>query len=581
MRFTPRVVAVLTAATLIFAGCSGGREAQQQPGPADPGVQLDQDGYAVVTGEAKQGGTIRVLGQPEFSHLDPAMGNDGGVNNFYRLIYRTLTTPANEPGPDGGTKIVPDLATDTGRPNEDATEWTYTLKDNIFFEDGTPITAADFKYGLERAMDPALRIGSDFHIEYLEGAKDYQGVYKDPEGLDSIEVVDEKTITFHLNRPVAYFPVVALSPPFTPFPKGKVANVRQIDEKPIASGPYKIENYQRGSKLTLIRNDKWSAETDQVRPALPDSYEFLFGIDAATVDERMLAAQGEDANAVGVYSIQPATLAKIQTPELKARTVRDHPSCTFYLFLNMSKKPLDDLKVRQAINYAIDKQSVITVTGGPQVTQVASDMLLPSVPGREEFDLFPTPDNKGDVEKAKQLLADAGYPDGFKVTMDVRGLPKWEAQSEAIQAALAKVGIEATLNKIDASTYYEVIQTTAKQNEIGITGWCGGGQTGETLLSPLFDGDRLYPTGNNNNSQLNDPKINKRFDEIAMISDIDQQNAEIAKLNREIMELAPVVPLVRDTPLQLIGPNVGGAFAHAGMTGYVDLTSLGLKNPGN
>lgn len=580
MRFTPRVVAAIAAAALLLAGCSGGREAQQPVGSDNAGVQLDKDGYAFVTGEGKRGGTIRVLGQPEFSHLDPSMGNDGGVNNFYRLIYRTLTTAANEPGP-GGTKIVPDLATDTGRPNEDATEWTFTLKDNIFFEDGSPITAADFKYGLERSMDPALRIGSDFHVEYLEGAKEYQGIYKDPKGLDSIEVVDDKTITFHLNRPVAYFPVVVTSPPFTPFPAGKIANVRQLDEKPIASGPYKLQSYQRGAKLTLIRNDKWDPATDEVRPALPDSYEFQFGIDAATVDDRMLAAQGDDANAVGVYSIQPSTLAKIQTPEIKARTIRDHPSCTFYLYLNMAKKPLDDLKVRQAINYAIDKQSVITVTGGPQVTQVATDMLLPNVPGREEFDLYPTPDHKGDVEKAKQLLAEAGHPDGFKVTMDVRGLPKWQAQSEAIQASLAKVGIEAKLNVIDATTYYEVIQTTAKQNEIGITGWCGGGQTGETLLTPLFDGDRLYPTGNNNNSQLNDPEINKAFDEIARMSNVDEQNAAVAKLNRQIMELAPVVPLVRDTPLQLIGPNVGGAFAHAGMSGYVDLTSLGLKNPGS
>src|SRR5690606_7398265 len=81
-----------------------GREAQQTGPSADSGVQLDQDGFAVHTGEAKRGGTIRVLGQPEFSHLDPAMGNDGGVNNFYRLIYRTLVTPANETGP-GGTKI--------------------------------------------------------------------------------------------------------------------------------------------------------------------------------------------------------------------------------------------------------------------------------------------------------------------------------------------------------------------------------------------------------------------------------------------------------------------------------------------
>ena len=580
-RSTVRVIGLTAAAALVLAGCSGGRDAQQE-GQGDSGsgeVQLDADGWAVHTGEAKKGGTIRVLGQPEFSHLDPAMGNDGGVNNFYRLIYRQLTTYANETGA-GGTQVVPDLATDTGTPNDDATEWTYTLKDGITFEDGKEIVAEDVKFALERSMDPALRVGSDFHIQYLDGAMDYQGVYKDPKGLDSIEVVDEKTITFHLNQPLANFPDVAAMQMFTPFPKDQVTTTDQIDKQPIASGPYKLDEYQQGSSLTLVRNQEWKAETDEVRPALPDGYEFLFGIDENTVDQRMIAGQGEDANAVNAYSIQPANLANIQTDELKARTVRDQPNCTTYMGMNMTKKPLDDLEVRQAINYAIDKQSVVTATGGPTLTQLASDMLLPTAPGWEEFDLYPTEDSKGDVEKAKQMLADAGHPNGFELTMDVRGLPKWQAQAEAVQDSLSKVGIKVELNVIDGSTYYQVIGTPAQQNDIAITGWCSAWQAGEPLMAPLFHGDRIYDTGNYNLSQLDDPNINKRFDEISVMTDAEAQNAEWLALDKEIMELAPVVPLVRDTPLQVVGANVGGAFSHAGQTGYVDLTSLGLKDPG-
>lgn len=207
-------------------------------------------------------------------------------------------------------------------------------------------------------------------------------------------------------------------------------------------------------------------------------------------------------------------------------------------------------------------------------------MLTPKVPGRKAFDLYPSKNHKGDLKKARALLKKAGYPKGFKATMDVRGIPKWQAEAEAVQETLKKIGIDIELNVIDDATYYEVIATKAKQNELAITGWCSGWLSGTALLEPLFNGERVTPTGNLNISQFDDPSVNKRFDEIVQVTDKAKQNAEYADLNRQIMEQAPVVPLMRETPLQVVGENVGNAFAHAGRTGYVDYTSLGLKNPG-
>lgn len=581
MKKKPQILmGIALSSMLLMTACGGGgtNAPASSQGATTSSAKLDDSGFAFQTPAAQKGGTVRVLGAVDFSHLDPAMGNDGNVNNFYRLVYRQLTTVNNKPGTEG-SEVVPDLATDTGTPNADATEWTYTLKDNIFFENGDPITAADIKFGLERSLDPSLRLGTDFHSQFLEGAKDYEGVYKDPAGLKSIEVIDEKTIKFHLNQPLASFANVAAMQVFTPFPVG--TNATSIDTKPISSGPYKLTKYTPGSTLTLERNDKWTPESDTVRTAYPDNFEFIFGLDANTIDQRMISGQGEDANAIASSSnpLQAANLARIQDPKLKARTVRDQPACTTFLVMNTTKGPLKDLKVRQAINYAMDKKSVMTATGGPALAEFASDMMTPSVPGREVFDLYPTPDNAGDVAKAKELLAEAGYPDGFKITLDARGIPKWQSQAEAVQASLSKVGIEATLNVIDAAKYYEVISTPSKQNDAAITGWCSSWLSGDPLMRPLFDGERIYDKGNWNISQLNDPAINKAFADAAMIADVAEQNKAYSDINKMIMEQAPVVPLLRDTPLQMVGENIGNAYSHAGEYGYVDYASVGLIKP--
>lgn len=591
-RRTTLVVSV--AAALSLAACSGqggtnpvetgGDSGTETAGntAAPGGAELTEDGWAYRTPPATAGGTITVLGNSEFSYLDPVKGNDGNVNNFYRLIYRTLVTYQSGPGA-AGNEVVPDLATDTGTPSEDMKTWTFTLKDDIYYQDGTPIRAQDFKYALERSADAELRLGSTDHLQYIDGLDDYAGIYDDPDGLDSIETPDDKTIVFHLNRPMPGFANIVAATATAPFPEGSITSINQLDEEPISSGPYQLESYQRGSSLVLVRNEEWTPETDEVRTALPDSFEFLFGLDASTIDQRMISGQGNDQNAIASSTnpLQAASLPLVLGQEdLMARTVRDQPTCTTYLGLNMTKEPLDDLRVRQAISYAIDKQQVLTATGGPMMAQIATEMLLPATPGWVDFDLYPSPENRGDLEKAQALLEEAGVGDGFELTMDVRALPKWQAQAEAVQDSLQKLGVTVDLNVIEASSYYSTIYNPSQQNDIAITGWCSSWLFGEVLLAPLFSGDRIAETGNYNLSMLDDDAIDARFAEIGEMTDLDEQNSAYAELNRQIMEQAPVVPLVRDTPLQMVGANIGDAYSHAGETGYVDYASVGLIDPG-
>ncbi|NUO97842.1 MAG: ABC transporter substrate-binding protein [Nonomuraea sp.] len=545
-------VAVLT--TLSVAACGGGSGAKETAGAA----------------ATTSGGTVHVLLGSDYSHLDPVQGWDGGVNNFYRLIYRGLTTFGAGAGAEG-TKVVPDLATSTGTPSDDNKTWTFTLKDDLFFEDGKPITSEAVKFGFERAFDPEMGIGSPYGKLLLDAPKDYKGPYTSGD-LDSIETPDAKTIVFHLKKPFADFPSALTQPNFTPFPKGTGA-ADAFDTKPIASGPYKVESYQRGSSLKLVRNPQWKAATDQIRAAKPDAFQFTFGLDGATVDERMLAGQGADASAIA-GAIQPATVARIQDPRYKSRTLSGYMGCTTYMSLNTTKKPLDDVRVRQAVNYAINKDNVVAGDGGTTLATKGSAIQPPTILGRVDYDLYPT-----DLNKAKQLLTDAGVGDGFELTLDVRPVARQQGMAVAIQESLKPLNVNVKINNVDTSTFYEVIGTPARQHDAALTGWCPDWSSGATFLPPLFDGRNIFAKGNSNLAQINDPEINKKIDEIAALTDVTAANAAYGALDKQIMEKAPIVPLLYEKNVTVLGENIAGAYLNDSYSGGIDYVSVGLKDP--
>jgi peptide/nickel transport system substrate-binding protein len=562
MKRTSKLVGLVATAALALTACGGGGATGSKGESAGPGAK------------AVKGGTLQVLANAAFSHLDPARGFDGGVNNFYRLIYRTLTTQGAAPGADG-TKIVPDLATDTGKPTDGGKTWTFTLKDGLFFETGAPITSADLKWGVERAWDPEIGIGSPYAKQLIEAPASYQGPYKSGE-LSTIQTPDAKTIVFHLKKPFADFGSVVAQNTFTPVPKGQGAG-NALDSKPIASGPYKLADYKPGASLKLVRNDKWDKKTDDVRTANPDAFQWTFGLDPATIDERMIAGQGTDADAIA-GTVQAATVARMQTPQLKQRTMTGINGCTTYMGLNTTKKPLDNVKVRKAINLAINKQTVRDADGGSALAEIGTSIQPPTVTGRVDYDPYPSADHKGDADGARKLLTEAGFGNGFTMTLDTRAQPKMQAMAVAIQQALEPLKITVKINTIDTATYYEVIGTTSQQHDAAITGWCPDWPSGATFLPPLFDGRNITPKGNTNLSQLNDPAVNAKIDEISKLTDVTAANKAYGDLDKQIMELAPVVPLLYEKVLMLVGSNIGGAYLHDGFSGGIDLVSVGLKD---
>lgn len=554
-----RAGTAIVAATLLASACGGSSSGTAEKPKAG----------------GTKGGQLNILMISDFEHLDPQRNYVSSALNFGRLLYRQLTTYKAEQG-TAGTELEPDLATDLGKATDNAKTWTFTLKDGLKYEDGTEIKASDIKYGVERSMSPLIPDGPQYAKQYLVGGKDYKGPY-DGKELDSIIADDaKKTITFKLSQPHGDFGYTVSLPTFSPVPKAKDTKV-SYDNHPISSGPYKIDTYARGKSITLSRNVNWGQDT--VRKALPDTVKATFGLDANVIDQRLIASAGEDSTAVTIdTSVQPANVAKVQTdPAIKARSAQGTTGFLRYIALNTQKGVTKNLKVRQAINYAVNKTDQQTARGGPNAAgDLATTILAPTVGGHKDYNAYdggPT----GDVTKAKQLLSEAGYPNGLDLTLAASNAPKSVAQATALQASLAKVGIRTKINSIDSAVYYTTIGDIAKEPEIVFAAWGPDWPSAGTVIPPLLDGRQIVPQGNQNFSQLNVPEVNAEIDRISAITDQSKAATEWGNLDEKIMtDYAPFVPLLNDKAIYIFGKDVKNGYIHA-FYGEPDMASIGVK----
>ncbi|MFF7455681.1 ABC transporter substrate-binding protein [Kitasatospora sp. NPDC008115] len=530
---------------------------------------------SVVGGTPVKGGTLHVLTNQDFAHLDPARNWVLPTMDFgTRLLYRTLVTFKAEPGP-AGSEIVPDLATDVGRPSDGGKTWAFTLKDGVKYEDGTPIKSADIKYNVERSFAADLTGGPDYAQQYLAGGENYKGPLNG-EHLPSIETPDDKNIIFHLKRPVAEFSFTTTLPTFSPVPQSQEKGT-QYDQRPFSSGPYKIDTYDRGKSLVLVRNSNWDASTDTVRKAYPDKIVVTQGIKGGQADDRIIASDGADANAIEMPWMRPESVPKVLPKEdVKSRMIAEVTGCTDSLYLNTAKAPFDDPKVREAMMWAIDREAQVTAFGGPAMADVATTFLPPSLAGGVKGDPLKVPP-AGDPEKAKALLKEAGKTD-LKLQLTVSLGDK--VRAEAIQQSLSKSGVQVTINTVDPSAFADTIGDIKNAPELLIQGWCPDYPSGSTFAPFLFDGRTIKEKGNQGNySQFKDQATMDEMDRIAALTDVAEANKAWQKLDEEIMKKAPAVPLMWERRPLLVGTNVAGAFGNSGYAGMLDLGAIGLKDP--
>lgn len=564
--------AIAAALTLGLGACSstGG----STDGTGQGGVTTEGNG--IIGGTPVKGGTLTLLSNTDFDQLDPTRNWTMPVMDFgVRTLYRTLTTFKAAPGAEG-LKIEPDLATDLGTPSDGGRTWTFKLKDGLKYEDGTPIVADDIKYNVERSYSPELPGGPDYARVYLNAPDDYKGPLGGQRlGKESIEVPDEKTVVFHLKRPVAEFGYTVTLPTFAPVPKAKEAGANYSNH-PVSSGPYKIESYDRGKRLVLVRNTHWDEKTDPVRKAYPDRIVVDQTLKGTGVAERLIADQGDDRSALSYVDLVPSKISEVLTnPEVKKRLVSENAGCTTKLQMNNSKAPFDNAKVRLAMQYAVDKEAFAAALGGPAFNDVATTYLPPVLTQGAAVDHFLIKPG-GDAEKAKALLAEAGLANGFATELITSTGGK--QQAESVQASLKKLGVDVTITTVDPTAVNSIVGDRSKQSGLSISGWCPDYPSAATFLPMIFDGRIIKDKGNFGNvTRFNDPETNAELDRIAAMTDVQQADKAWRQLDAKIMDKSPAVPLVWAKKPLLVGSNIAGAFAHPVWAGQIDYAVIGLK----
>jgi peptide/nickel transport system substrate-binding protein len=500
-----------------------------------------------------QGGTLTVLDSSSLSAtgfaLDPAQSWSLATTSM-GLLNRRLTTW--KIGRTGVAKVVPDLATTTGTPSDGGRVWTYHLKHGIDFSNGQPITSQDFKYAIERTYAPSLSGGENYQKPLIADTQGYDGPFGG-KSLPSIQTPNSDTIVFHLNKPYGLWPWVVSTVSMSPVPAGK-APAATFAKHPITSGPYAVQSASQ-SQIVMVRNKYWKQSTDPNRSDGPNEIIFKLNQDPTVEAQTLISDDGSAESSFGADFVPPAQLAQIDNdPTAKSRLVTSPASPLEYLAVNMKSSQLQNPKVREALQYAIDRKSLIVAAGGPIAAEPATTLITPGIAGRVNYDMYPA-GQTGDPAKAKQLLAQAGVHN-LNLTLAVENLPVDTAMAQAIQQAYQRAGIKVTLKTLAQDSYFGLVTgNNASAYDLSLASWQPDFPSAYDNIEPLFNSADIG-NGNYNQSRLDDPAVDKLLNQAEQTINQGQSNALWAKADKMIMATGSVVPLVYNRNSFLRGSNV-------------------------
>jgi peptide/nickel transport system substrate-binding protein len=549
-------------------GSTGGSSASGSNAAFNAGVTK------VVNPSTKKGGTLTFGLSSTPDSFDAGNTYYAWTFDMTRLWATPLITYKSCPGACGNT-LVPGIATSLGTVSDNGLMWTYHIKQGLKFEDGTPITAADVKYAIERTYDRAVLANGPNYFPNLLADPKYPGPYKDKTGnLTSITTPDQYTIQFHLVSPFADFDYVAALPQTAPVPQAKDTG-SNYQLHPQSTGPYMFSSYQVNKQLTLVPNPNWTPNMDPQASQLADKVVVNLNVNAQDLDNRLQAGDIDiDAQGIGVSA---ATRAKIlSNPSLEKNADASPGNREWFTYINTKVAPLNNLACRQAVEYAANKTDLQTAWGGPYAGgQIATTLLLPGMGGYSSFDLYNAKSQPtGDLTAAKAALQKCGHPTGFTVGASYRSdRPAETAAVQALQQALGRVGINLQLHGYTSGSYYTNFAGSPNyvhQHNIGIAmgGWSPDWPDGYGMMDELVNGNTIVPTGNTNIGELNDPAINNLFSQ-ASNATLEQRNTIYGQIDHLAMAQAVILPNVYATNLLYRNPAV---------TNVYTMTPFGMYN---
>ncbi|MCB2403258.1 ABC transporter substrate-binding protein [Rhizobium ruizarguesonis] len=491
----------------------------------------------------KQGGDIVVTYKDDITTLDPAIGYDWVNWSMIKSLYSRLMDYA-----PGTPNPVPSLA-ESFTVSPDGLIYTFKLHKGVKFSNGREVVASDVKYSIERAVDPKTQGPGAGFFGAIKGFEDETGGKTTT--LSGIETPDDSTVIFNLSRPDATFLHVLAINFASVVPKEAVeAAAGDFGKKPVGSGTFILKDWTIGQQLVFERNKDYFVK------GVPyiDSFKVEVGQEPLVA---LLRLQKGEVDIAG-DGIPPAKFLEIKNSADGAQMIVDGEQLhTGYITLNTKVKPFDNVKVRQALNMAINKDRITRILNGRATP--ANQPLPPLMPGYDKaFTGYAY-----DVAKAKALLAEAGYPDGFETVLYSTNTDPQPRIAQAIQQDLAAVGVKAEVRALAQANVISAGGTEGEAPMIwsGGMAWIADFPDPSNFYGPILGCAGAVPGGWNWSWYCN-ADLDKRAVAADSMSDpakAAERTAAWGKVFTDIMADAPWIPVINERRVVAKSLRMGGA----------------------
>src|SRR5262245_45761219 len=523
--------------------------------------------------KAQRGGTIRLLGQSDIFNLDTVSAYYTVVNILERAYTRQLLSYPNAPAFLKQIQLAPDIATAVptrGNGGVSANGRTYTLhlKRGVKWDTSPSrqVTASDFVREFKLLCNPSSPTGAPGYFtstivgmkRYCDGFAKVKGTapaiaaYVNGHRLPGTVARGPLTLVIHLLKPAPDFlNILAL-----PFSSARpveymryVPDSAQFRQNTISNGPYRITKYTPTKGFELARNPAWNAKTDKIRKAYVDNIKVTEGLTADNVQQQLETGTAElEWDVLPPAQDLPRLIASKDKRLLIGPTGPYYVALNVYLALNQYAGPMKNKLVRQAANYAVNKNAIVQIYGGRRIAAASNQVILPGSVGYiQGYNPYPNNNGNGDPAKAKKLLAQAGYPNGLPIKLLYSTNDPSPRVAQSLQASLNKAGFKVKLipsTQADFYGKYMLVPSTAKRDvwDIAPPGWIPDwfGNNGRSVIQPLFTNPG---PGASDFGGYDSPVTNGFVNKALTASSKAQAELYWKKANTQLMKDAATVPV--------------------------------------
>jgi ABC-type transport system substrate-binding protein len=510
------------------------------------------------SGAAPDAGTLRIAFPTDYKSLDPAQMSDTNTLQVLRLLYQGLLDC------DDDMNLVPWLAARMPEVSADKRTYTFEIKRGVRFANGRELIADDFVYSIERNFEPATRATGTGFLRNIRGSEAFQKAraedaeregterrrrLAEPIRLEGVRVLDDPyTLQIELEQPDLAFPWIVTLPFFYPVAHEEVEQYGEdFLRHPCGTGPFVLAEWERGLRMRFGHNPHYQGPVG----AGLDAVEILVGYDYLT--QTMMFERGE----LDLLNVPPADFIRLTRdprwrPQLRSMLM---PS-TDFLMMNCEMEPFNKPEVRRAVCHAVNRERVMRIVHDMWLP--ANSFIPPGVFGHD-------PDRPGyayDPDRARQLLVEAGLPNGFAVELWYpTDSAVWVKMVEAIQQDLRKVNIEASLKEMAVEVFYTAV-SRRRNVAFSLAGWTADYPDAGDFLSALCDGTKITDDQCNNMAFYDDPEVNEWIHAAAVATEEKERLELYRKAEDRIMRDVPYCVLCHEKANYMCQPRVKGCTVH-------------------